>query len=217
VVYLDIETQRSAADVGGWHNAHLMRVAVAVIFDTSVGRFEAFREADVPALLERLDAADLVVGYNICRFDYSVLRGYTDRDFDALPTFDMLDAIHARIGFRLPLAHLGEETLGRGKSADGLQSLEWWKQGRLDLIERYCRDDVALMRDLLDFAEEHGHLRFRTRNGERVRLPASWKLPELLEEIRAGRGPSAAKRAPERRRRAAPERTGYAGPLFDGN
>jgi DEAD/DEAH box helicase domain-containing protein len=33
VVYLDIETQRSAADVGGWHNAHLMRVAVAVIFD----------------------------------------------------------------------------------------------------------------------------------------------------------------------------------------
>jgi DEAD/DEAH box helicase domain-containing protein len=185
VVYLDIETQRSAAEVGGWHNAHLMRVAVAVIFDTGVGRFESFREADVPALLERLEAADLVVGYNICRFDYAVLRGYTDRDLDALPTFDMLMAVHRRLGFRLPLGHLAEETLGVSKSADGLQSLEWWKQGRVDLVEEYCQRDVALLRDLLEHAERNGHLTFRTRDGRRVRLPARWCVADLVEVARA--------------------------------
>jgi DEAD/DEAH box helicase domain-containing protein len=217
VLYFDLETQRSAAEVGGWHNAHLMRLALAVVYDSHTQEFETFHEADVAALIERLAAADLVVGFNVNRFDYQVLRGYTERDLEALPTFDMLDAIHQRLGFRLALAHLGEETLGHGKSADGLQSLEWWKQGRIDLIEAYCRDDVALLRDLLLYAETHGHLRFRTRNGERVRLPAPWKIPELLEEIRAGRGPTSSDRRKGPRRKAGGTRTGYAGPLFDGN
>jgi DEAD/DEAH box helicase domain-containing protein len=188
IVYVDIETQRGADDVGGWHNAHLMRVAVAVIYDEIEARFETFEEADVPALLERLEAADLVIR----RFDYAVLRGYTDRDLTRLPTFDMLDAIHRQLGFRLPLGHLAQETLGTAKSADGLQSLRWWKQGRVDLISAYCRQDVALLRDLLRHAEEHGHLFFRTREGHRVRLPARWHSRELVERARASARPSAA-------------------------
>jgi DEAD/DEAH box helicase domain-containing protein len=185
VVYFDLETQRSAEEVGGWHNAHLMRVALAVVWDSAEGDFRTYREGDVPALLDHLRAADLVVGFNVRRFDYKVLRGYCDDDFDALATFDMLDAIHKRIGFRLKLDHLATETLGARKSADGLQSLQWWKEGRIDEIERYCRQDVALLRDLLAHAETHGHLVFRTRAGERVRLPAPWKVADLVEDVRA--------------------------------
>ncbi len=196
LVFVDVETQRSAKEVGGWHNAHLMRVALAVTWDSSTERFESFGEADVPALIERLDAADLVVGFNICRFDYAVLRGYTERDLGELPTFDMLEAIHRRLGFRLPLSHLAEETLGASKSADGLQSLSWWKEGRVDLIEAYCRKDVELLRDLLRFAEREGHLLFRTREGRRVRLPAPWRTVELVEQARASGRSAAAKRSP---------------------
>jgi len=199
VVFFDLETQRSAADVGGWHNAHLMRLALAVVWDARTERFETFGEADVQRLLERLESAELVVGFNSRRFDYQVLRGYTDSDLSGLATFDVLEAIHARLGFRLSLGHLAEETLGVPKSADGLQSLQWWKEGRVEEIEKYCRDDVALLRDLMDHAERHGHLRFRTRSGERVRLPAPWRIPDLLEQIRAGRGPAAAADAPRRR------------------
>ena len=187
VLYFDLETQRSAEEVGGWHNAHLMRVALAVLYDTRTEDFETFFEADVPALIERLGEADLVVGFNVRRFDYHVLRGYTDFDCTRLPTFDVLDAVHERLGFRLGLAHLAEETLGESKSADGLQSLRWWKEGRLEEIERYCRRDVALLRDLVEHAERHGHLLFRTRSGERVRLPAHWSVPELVERARAER------------------------------
>jgi len=189
VVFLDLETQRAAADVGGWHNAHLMRVAVAVTCDARTGAFRTWSEAEVPALLEHLAAADLVVGFNVIRFDYKVLRGYTDADLAALPTFDMLDAVHARLGFRLPLSHLAEETLGAGKSADGLQSIAWWREGRHDLVADYCRRDVEILRDLFDHAAREGHLIFRTRAGERVRLPARWRVEDLIENAAAG-GPA---------------------------
>ena len=187
LVFFDIETQRSAEEVGGWHNAHLMRVALAVTWDASAQRFETWRESDVRALLARLASADLVVGFNVRRFDYQVLRGYTDQDPGALPTFDVLDAIRERIGFRLPLGHLAEENLGVAKGADGLQSLAWWKEGRIDEIESYCRRDVELLRDLFERAIQQGHLLFRTRDGARVRIPTPWSIPDLLAASAASR------------------------------
>ena len=200
VIFFDLETQRSAEEVGGWHNAHLMRMALAVIYDTQTEQFETFYENDVHRLIERLGDADLVVGFNIIGFDYAVLRGYTDADLRTLPTFDMLAAIHQRLGYRLALGHLAEETLGASKGGDGLQSLVWWKEGRVDEIERYCRQDVSLLIDLLHHAGEHGHLCFRTKRGDRVRLPASWRIPELVERAHA-RPAEAANQADRRRRR----------------
>jgi len=187
LLVFDLETQRSAEEVGGWHNAHLMRISLAVIHDSLEQRFTTFFEADVERLLERLASADLVIGFNVRRFDYRVLRGYTDFDLSSLPTFDVLDEIHARLGFRISLAHLGEETLGESKSADGLQALAWWKEGRVDEIEKYCRRDVALLRDLFDHAREHGHLIFRSRRGGRVRVPLQFSVDELIERARAER------------------------------
>jgi methionyl aminopeptidase len=65
------------------------------------------------------------------RFDYGVLRAYSHRSFAELPTFDLLEDVHRKLGRRLSLNHLATHTLGRGKSGDGLQSLVWWKEGRL--------------------------------------------------------------------------------------
>jgi DEAD/DEAH box helicase domain-containing protein len=198
VVFLDLETQRAALEVGGWHNAHLMRVALAVLYEARDGRFITFREAEVEALLGRLRAADLVVGFNVRRFDYRVLSGYTDLDLERLATYDLLDAIHARLGFRLSLGHLAEETLQRPKTADGLQSLRWWQEGRTEEIERYCKADVELLRDLFEHAERHGHLLFRTKGGERVRVPVRVQRAELVEAARARGGEPAARAAPGR-------------------
>ncbi|MCP5069183.1 MAG: DEAD/DEAH box helicase, partial [bacterium] len=185
LIWFDLETQRSAKEVGGWHNAHLMRMALACTWDSREQSFKTYREAEVDALLTDLEAADLVIGFNSIRFDYKVLQGYTDDGLRSLPSFDLLEAIHARLGFRLALGHLGQETLGVAKSADGLQSLQWWKEGRIEEIESYCRQDVALLRDLFFFARDNGHLLFRTKRGERVRLPLVLSVPELIERTRA--------------------------------
>ncbi len=184
MVFFDLETQRSAEEVGGWHNAHLMRIALAVTYDSATEAFETWTERQAAALIDRLAAAELVVGFNIKGFDYRVLRGYSERNFSRLPTFDLLEAIHRRIGFRLPLAHLAAENLGASKSADGLQSLRWWKEGRIAEIEKYCRKDVELLRDLFQRACAAQHLLFRTKGGDRVRIPTPWVPEELLEAAR---------------------------------
>jgi DEAD/DEAH box helicase domain-containing protein len=74
---LDIETQRSAQEVGGWHRADRMRVSCVVLFDSRTDDYYEFVEGQVPALLEHIQQLDRVVGFNIKRFDYRVLSAYT--------------------------------------------------------------------------------------------------------------------------------------------
>nr|MDA3895225.1 hypothetical protein [Desulfobacteraceae bacterium] len=56
-------------------------------------------EDDVPCLIDYLKALDLVIGFNIKRFDYNVLNGYSDFDFLSLPTLDLLESIHHHLGY----------------------------------------------------------------------------------------------------------------------
>jgi DEAD/DEAH box helicase domain-containing protein len=175
-VLFDIETLRSAADVGGWGNAHRMGVAVGVVCHLEEGRFEVFPETRVRGLCDALRAADLVIGFNIKRFDYQVLAGYTGEDYArCLPTLDLLEEVARRLGFRVGMGHLAQETLGLGKSADGLQSLEWVKQGRFDLVEQYCVRDVEILRDLYLHGRREGHLLYRDRKRDlRLKLRVDW-------------------------------------------
>ncbi len=175
-VLFDVETKRGAADVGGWGNIHKMGLAVAVACHLEQGRFEVFREPDAARLAEVLAAATLVVGFNVKRFDYRVLAGYTGVDYARyLPTFDLLEELHRALGVRVGLNALAQATLGTGKSADGLQSLEWVRQGRLDLVEEYCRKDVEVLRDLYLHGRREGcvHL-IDKRRGTAVRLRVEW-------------------------------------------
>jgi len=174
-VLFDLETLRSAEEVGGWNRAHRMGIALGVVLHLEEGRFETYREERVGELVADLKGADLVVGFNSRRFDYAVLSGYTGEDYGrTLPTLDLLETLHGVLGFRVGLNHLAQETLGRGKSADGLQSLEWVKQGRFDLIEDYCRQDVEVLRDVYLFGRREGYVLIRSRGADRVRVPVDW-------------------------------------------
>ena len=174
-VLFDLETLRSAADVGGWGKAHKMGVAIGVACHLEEGRFEVYEEAQVGDLVSLLKRADLVVGFNIKRFDYAVLSGYTGEDYcRTLPTLDLLEVIHRQLGRRIKLSNLAQATLGADKSADGLQSLEWVKEGRLDLVSDYCRQDVVLLRDLYLFGRREGYVLFTDKQKRKIRLPVSW-------------------------------------------
>ncbi len=149
-------------------------MAVGVVFDEGQGKYRAYREDDVERLLLDLVTADRVVGFNIDRFDLQVLSGYGSWDLGKIRTFDMLAYIYAKLGFRLKLDALAEATLGEKKTADGLQALAWFKEGRLDLIEEYCRKDVEVTRSLHRFGRENRFLLYHDREGRRVRLPVDW-------------------------------------------
>ena len=181
VLYLDLETQKTARDVGGWHNTHLMKISVAVLFDDLEKEFLVYEEDKIDAMLSYLDRADLIVGFNIRKFDYSVLSAYSNRDLLSLPTFDILEDVHRRLGFRLALDHLAKETLGRGKTAHGLQAVEWFRQGEMEKLTEYCRQDVAVTRDLFQYGLENGHLIYKEKRSERrLRLLVDWELDALL-------------------------------------
>jgi len=128
--------------------------------------------------VDELLAATRVIGFNIKNFDYAVLRGYrADVDFRQLgakKTLDLLEKIAQQWGFRVSLDSIAKATLGRGKSGQGLDALRWYKEGRFDLIERYCRDDVDITRQVFEFGRDRGHLKYLDRFGEIRTSPVDW-------------------------------------------
>lgn len=152
-----------------------MGVSCVVVYDSASGDFRDYLQEDVPRLVGDLVEFDMVVGFNILKFDYAVLGGLSRFDFASLPTLDILGSIHETLGYRLSLDHLARETLGEAKSASGMQALAWWKQGRIADIIAYCRQDVAVTRDLFLYGLRHGHLIFRNKAEKTVRLPVDWR------------------------------------------
>ncbi|HEX3130485.1 MAG TPA: DEAD/DEAH box helicase [Thermoanaerobaculia bacterium] len=175
-ILFDLETLRGASEVGGWTNIHRMGLALGVLCHLEDGHFEVFHEGQIRDLIESLRRATLVIGFNSRRFDYRVLSGYTGEDYNRLlPTLDLLEDITRRIGFRVGMGHLAQETLGLGKSADGLQSLRWVREGRMDLVEQYCKKDVEILRDLYLHGRRERCLFYRDRQRDvRLKLPVEW-------------------------------------------
>ena len=174
VVVFDLETQRSFDDVGGRHQMHRLGVSVGVAYRYDTDEFLTFTEENIGELIDLLASADLVVGYNIKGFDYEVLRGYTQSDLQALPTFDIMYDLESRLGFRPKLDSVASATLGAGKTADGLQALEWWRLGEIEKIADYCREDVRVTRDLYDFGTRNRFVLVSRFGGKPRRVGVDW-------------------------------------------
>jgi len=171
---LDIETKRSAQEVGGWHLADKMGISCAVLYNSKRDTYETYLDNQIEDLIDIMRQMELIIGFNIKRFDYRVLSGYIQTDYSQFYTLDLLEHVHHRLGYRLSLGHLGEITLGAPKSANGLQALLWWKEGKIDEIIKYCKKDVQITRDLYLFGKQNGYVLFRNKAKQIVRLPVSW-------------------------------------------
>ncbi|MBM3303395.1 MAG: ribonuclease H-like domain-containing protein, partial [Deltaproteobacteria bacterium] len=179
VVVFDLETQRLAEEVGGWKNVSLMGLALAVAHTEQDG-YVTFTENNVSDLIELLKEASLIVGFNQIRFDYEVLRPYTKDDLRALPNLDIFQHVQAALGHRLSLNQLAECTLGTAKSGSGLDAARWFREGRMDLVEQYCRDDVRITRDLYFYGVGKGFLLYRRKNSRIGKIPVDWPGPPSL-------------------------------------
>jgi len=180
IQYFDLETQKSADDVGGWGNIHKMGLAVGVIWDSIDQDYFVYEEKDAKKLVGKLRSADLVVGFNVIGFDYTVLQPYSDFDLQEINTFDMLVDLKKLLNFRLSLNHLAEHTLNAKKSADGLISLQWYREGKIDKIIHYCKQDVQITRDLYLFGAEHGYVNYQSRSGNPLQLEVNWKTENFV-------------------------------------
>lgn len=174
-MYFDLETQKSAVEVGGWDRIRDMRMSVGVTYSTARNGYRVYGEPDVGELLRELQRADLVVGFNHLRFDYEVLQGYSPVDLTQNPNLDMMLDLKDRLGHRLGLDAIAEATFGLQKTGEGLQALEWFKQGRLAEVAEYCCFDVKLTRLVHEFGVQHRQLFYKNRFGATLSVPVDWR------------------------------------------
>jgi DEAD/DEAH box helicase domain-containing protein len=174
IVYFDLETQKSADEVGGWNNIRDMRMSVGVTYSTARGNYKIYGESQVNELITELLRADLVVGFNNLRFDYEVLHGYTVFDLRQTPTLDMLIELQKTINHRLSLDSIATTTLGVEKTSEGLQAIQWFRQGKLLEIAEYCCYDVKITKLVHEYGNLNRQLFYRNRFGARLTVPVSW-------------------------------------------
>jgi len=175
ILFFDLETQHSFQEVGGRHHLDKLLISVAVTYSTLTGAFKSYTEPQVPDLIEDLFSADTVIGFNIISFDYRVLKPYTPKDLTQLQTIDMLVHIREKLGFRVSLSSLAQGTLKMDKSADGLQAISWYREGKMEQLTAYCRDDVEITRRLYEYGRERGYVLFLDRySGKKRQIAVTW-------------------------------------------
>lgn len=181
-IYFDVETERAASEVGGWSNIEALGMAVTVTLSSREDDCRAFLAPQIDELGQVLRACDALVGFNSRRFDVRVLQPYLDFDLAALPHLDLMLDLRDALGFRPSLESCVGPTLGEGKSASGLQSVEWWREGKRDEVIAYCAKDVLLTRRLHEYGARHGHVKMRDRKGLVRTVEVAWSLDTLLQK-----------------------------------
>ncbi len=174
IVYFDLETQKSADEVGGWGNIRDMKMSVGVTFSTARGDYRIYPESQVQELIQELLRADLVVGFNHLRFDYEVLHGYTVLDLRQASTLDMMVDLQERLQHRLSLDSIATASLGVEKTAEGLQAIRWFREGKLMEVAEYCCYDVKITRLVHEFGAANRQVFYKNRFGNKLSVPVAW-------------------------------------------
>src|ERR1700737_894785 len=175
IVYFDLETQKTANDVGGWDKKRDMGMSVGVTYSTGLGEYHVYPERKVDELVNQLLRADLVVGFNIINFDYEVLMGYTILDLPhQLRTLDMLVEVEKVAGMKPKLDNLAMATLGVGKTADGVDAIKWWREKRVIEIAEYCCFDVKVTKLVHEHGVRHRELFYTDKFNRKQRLEIGW-------------------------------------------
>lgn len=190
-VYFDLETERAASEVGGWSNIEQLGIAVAVTCASSddingEAQFRTFLKHETQALLDVLREADCVVGFNTRGFDFRVLQPFVAFDLKSLNNIDLMLDLKAVAGFRPSLDNCCAQTLGAQKSGGGLQSLQWWREGRRDEVIAYCRQDVLLTRQLHEFGAREGFVKCLDKTGRERVLRVPWSLDDAPQKSQQG-------------------------------
>ncbi len=167
VIVFDIETQNTFADVE--NDFKKLKVSVVSIYRYETNTYESFLENELSKLWAIFERADLLIGYNSEHFDLPVLNNYYMGDLLQFPHLDLLKKIKESLGIRLKLDDVAKATLDDiKKSAEGLQAIRWWKEGKIDEIKKYCEQDVRVTKEVYEFGKNNRQLFYTSLTGETV-------------------------------------------------
>ncbi|MDP2676270.1 MAG: ribonuclease H-like domain-containing protein [bacterium] len=175
IIVFDIETKKEFAEVGGRDFVDKLGISVLAAHTSDDDKYHVFEEHELQKFEDMIRSTDLLVGFNITGFDIPVLQPYTSINLQEVPMLDMMDDVVRGVGFRVSLDNLARTTLSISKSADGLQALQWFREGRIQEVKDYCVQDVKVTKELYEYGKKQGHIKFVPRDalGE-VSIPVRW-------------------------------------------
>ncbi len=168
-VVFDIET------IGDIQDLSTMKVTVVSIYEYENDTYRSFEEHELGSLWPIFERAERLIGFNSEHFDIPILNKYYAGDLLKFPGLDMLKVVKEVTGKRYKLNDLAKATLQLEKSADGLQAMEWFKEGKLDLIKQYCEQDVKVTKELYDFGRANKMIYYPTLTGELMPIPVNFE------------------------------------------
>lgn len=172
-IVFDIETQNTFDEVGSSDPADL-DISCVCIWDSKTDEYLSYKEDELDKLWPILEDTDCIVGYNSLHFDLPLLNKYYLGDLSKIKHIDLMKEIQEVIGRRIKLDDVASATVGSEKSADGLQAVLWWKQGKIDDIIKYCIQDVKVTKAVYDHALEEGHVMYPNKGKkEEIKLDTS--------------------------------------------
>lgn len=176
---LDVETQKTFEEVGGFFPDRLGISFVGVCVRdgmTGKGEMKGFFEKDLPELFPLMEKADVIIGFNIDNFDMPTFLPYYKADITRIPTLDLMLRIKDSVGHRIGLDAVAQETLGSGKSGDGLDAIKYYRAKDWEKLSKYCLRDVEVTRDVYDFGMKKGAVKFKNKWNRLIEAPVDFSF-----------------------------------------
>lgn len=195
-VIFDVETKKLFSDITtddpGELGVSIVSMYVRTlndVFEEIRGEMRSFWEQDFGLMWPLFEQADRIIGFNSLKFDVPALRPYAPEQFSKLNHFDIMDIVRQKTGRRIGLSALAKSTIGDDKTDVGTNAVLYWAHGdpeSLTKLRMYCEADVALTRDLYDYARKHNELKFIDKWNNTATILVDFSYPKKKENPQIG-------------------------------
>ena len=183
----DIETRNTFEQVGS-DLPSALDLSILSIFDSRYNSMKSFEMQELDKAWPLFEGIDFLVGFNSDHFDIPLLDKYYPGDLHKIKSVDLMKSVRETLGRRIKLDNIAGATLGKNKIANGLEAIKWWNEGKIDLIRKYCEEDVYITRDVFLYALNNKKVLANDREGRKIEIAINtdeWKADEKEPEIQS--------------------------------
>ena len=170
-VIFDIETKKKFREVTDHKD---LGVSLVGVYDFKTAKYSTFLEKELNRFFKVLEDSSYIIGFNIKSFDVPILQEYYPGKFSDFLVFDILDDLREKIGKRYSLNYFAFATLGKKKAGHGLQAVDFYREGKIEELKKYCLRDVELTKELFNYGVKHGEIFYLNEMGK-VPVLVDWK------------------------------------------
>lgn len=180
---IDVETKKLFSEISTRKPEDLEVSYIGALLVSDNGEYRekdyfGFFEDDFSSLWPLMEKADRIIGFNLIDFDFPAMSPHYSGDLFRFPVLDILKDIEKVVSHRVSLQAVATATLGERKLGSGLSAVQYWREGRLDELARYCRQDVEVTAKVYKYGVENKHLTFKDKWNEEKKVEVDFSRPE---------------------------------------